>query len=204
MDPQAQVVALMREHRPELSAEFSRLDRLAPHLKSPVLNALSLRPQLSLADMHDLVARAAALDERVAGSCVEYHPRNPIALYTRGWARFAQFSGRATRREYWWFSGINLLVLAALFGSAMALGSQNRVDPALLVAVASAFTLISLIPWSSVGARRLHDTNKSGWWQLCQAIPYVGGLVVLALMSRKSDSHTNRFGPPQARRSTQS
>jgi len=82
-------------------------------------------------------------------------------------AKYAEFSGRATRPEYWWF------LLAVSLGSAAA--------ELLGLRVYSLFTAATLLPMLAVGARRLHDTNRSGWWQLLALIPF-GIIVVLILL----------------------
>jgi len=86
-------------------------------------------------------------------------------------ARYADFNGRARRSEYWWF------FLAVLLGSAAALVISLRVY--------SLFTLATLLPMIAVGARRLHDTNRSGWWQLLALVPF-GVFVVFIFLAQKS------------------
>jgi uncharacterized membrane protein YhaH (DUF805 family) len=81
-------------------------------------------------------------------------------------AKYSDFDGRATRSEYWWF------FLAVLIGSAAA-----STDPMLGVV----FSVAAFVPMLAVGARRLHDTNRSGWWQLLVVVPF-GFIVVLAFL----------------------
>ena len=76
--------------------------------------------------------------------------------------KYAEFNGRATRTEYWWF------FLAVVLGSAVASLISLRVY--------ALFSLVTLLPLIAVGARRLHDTNRSGWWQLLSLVPF--GVVV--------------------------
>jgi len=86
-------------------------------------------------------------------------------------AKYADFSGRATRAEYWWF------FLAVLLASAAALTVSLKAY--------SLFTLATLLPMIAVGARRLHDTNRSGWWQLFALVPF-GVVVVFIFLAQKS------------------
>ncbi|AXU95481.1 DUF805 domain-containing protein [Erwinia persicina] len=86
--------------------------------------------------------------------------------YLRGWKGYVNFQGRAGRKEFWVFLGINILVslllgvlvmsLLALAGSraAMFYGSMAQ----------SLFSLLFLLPFIAVGIRRMHDINRSGWW----------------------------------------
>ena len=85
--------------------------------------------------------------------------------------KYADFDGRATRTEYWWF------FLAVLLGSAIA--------SLIALRVYALFSLVALLPMIAVGARRLHDTNRSGWWQLLALVPF-GVIVPLILLAQRS------------------
>ena len=61
---------------------------------------------------------------------------------------------------------------------------------------AIAFNLAVLLPNLSVGARRLHDTDRSGWWLLLGLIPIVGTIVLIIWFCQRGDDHPNRFGDP--------
>jgi|KBSMisStandDraft_5_1062788.scaffolds.fasta_scaffold34020_3 uncharacterized membrane protein YhaH (DUF805 family) len=86
-------------------------------------------------------------------------------------AKYAEFNGRATRTEYWWF------FLAVVLGSAVASLISLRVY--------ALFSLVTLLPLIAVGARRLHDTNRSGWWQLLSLVPF-GVVVPIILLAQRS------------------
>ncbi|MBZ5658247.1 MAG: DUF805 domain-containing protein [Acidobacteriia bacterium] len=86
-------------------------------------------------------------------------------------AKYADFDGRATRTEYWWF------FLAVLLGSA--------VTSLIALRVYVLFSLVTLLPMIAVGARRLHDTNRSGWWQLLALVPF-GAVVPIILLAQRS------------------
>ncbi len=88
-------------------------------------------------------------------------------------AKYAEFDGRATRAEYWWF------VLAVLIGSAAAAVSSPQ--------LCALFSAAALLPTIAVGARRLHDTNRSGWWQLLALVPF--GVFVLAFLLSLPSHH---------------
>ena len=95
-------------------------------------------------------------------------------------SKFADFNNRAKRPEYWWFALFCFLVSLAL----------NMVS-----GVASGlFSLITLLPSLAVGARRLHDTNRSGWWQLLWIVPVIGWIVVIVFLAQEGESAENQYG----------
>lgn len=88
-------------------------------------------------------------------------------------AKYADFTGRAIRSEYWWFALFTLLVSLVL----------SRV---ISEALAGLFNLAVLLPSLAVGARRLHDTGRTGWWQLLLFIPVIGWIVLLVFFAQDS------------------
>jgi len=101
-------------------------------------------------------------------------------------AKYADFEGRASRSEYWWF------FLAVLIGSTAAWLVSPRIYA--LVEVAT------LLPMIAVGARRLHETNKSGWWQLLGLVPF-GIFVVLIFLAQKAQPPFAPIESPASARS---
>ena len=98
------------------------------------------------------------------------------------------FEGRASLSAYWWYALALAIVDVVLFIFSIAIGSvalSLLVDLVLFVVGLSAL---------SVGARRLHDTDKSGWLLLLGLIPFVGGLIVLVLLVLPGTPSQNRFG----------
>ncbi len=81
--------------------------------------------------------------------------------------KYADFSGQASRPEFWWFALFVILVTGALLYISEVLSSV--------------FLIAVLLPLLAVGARRLHDIGKSGWWLLFMLVP-VGGIVTLAIL----------------------
>ncbi|WOF81491.1 DUF805 domain-containing protein (plasmid) [Pseudomonas sp. FeN3W] len=104
-------------------------------------------------------------------------------------SNYSNFEGRATRSEFWYFALAYLIINIAL-GIVDALIGFNG-----LVNFSNAFALFMLVPYLAVGARRLHDTGRSGWFQLIMLIPLVGIIALLVMWTIKSDSGENRFGP---------
>lgn len=107
--------------------------------------------------------------------------------YIGCWKKYVDFSGRARRTEYWMFS---LLTTLASFGFAFLDGIIG--SPFLLC---NLYGLAAMLPNLAVTVRRLHDTDRSGWWVLITLIPLVGSIVFLVFMCLDSTPGDNRFGP---------
>ena len=117
--------------------------------------------------------------------------------------KYATFSGRAARSEYWWFALFAFLgqivlniVDSMLFGTGRFMhgpGYASWVSNG--GPLSTIFTLAILVPMIAVGVRRLHDLDKSGWWLLIAFIPLIGGLILLFFFVQPSQPGTNRFGP---------
>ena len=105
-----------------------------------------------------------------------------------GFDHYVDFDGRASRPAYWWWFLFALLAGVAAGILDAALGS----DPLLRVIVG----LGLLLPGLSVAIRRLHDTDRSGWWVLIGLIPIVGWIVLLVFYLRAGDPGENQYGPP--------
>ena len=105
--------------------------------------------------------------------------------------KYFVFQGRASRSEYWWFQ---LIVSPSYLISEVL---DNEVSFFFL-----GITLFKLIPAISAGVRRLHDTNKSGFFLLISFIPFIGGLVLLFLLIPVGTKGKNRFGPDPLKKIT--
>lgn len=108
--------------------------------------------------------------------------------------KYAVFRGRATIKEYWVFTLVNMVITFVLIGAAAATASDNGQPNAALMGAAGIFTLITLLPTIAVLARRLHDIDKSAWWMLLLILPLVG-LILLVFALLKGTDGENRFGP---------
>ena len=100
--------------------------------------------------------------------------------------KYAQFDGRARREEYWMYFLFYILIDIAVSIVGYVLHMKF---------LSSIFSLGLLIPTIAVAARRLHDINRSGWWQLLALIPIIGWIIVLIWYVTDSDSETNQYGP---------
>lgn len=107
--------------------------------------------------------------------------------------KYAVFSGRAQRAEYWFFvlfSIIISIVLAILDGVFGTLDMESG-----LGVLSGIYGLAVFIPSLAVSVRRLHDTSRSGWWILIGLIPFIGAIVVLVFMVLDSTPGENDYGP---------
>ena len=106
--------------------------------------------------------------------------------YLAALKKYAVFSGRARRKEYWLFVLFSVII-AVVLGVVEVLVGGPGVLPSL-------YYLAVLIPTIAVGVRRLHDTNRSGWWLLIGLIPVVGGIVLLVFTVQDSEAGDNQYG----------
>lgn len=100
--------------------------------------------------------------------------------YLNVWKKYAQFSGRASREDYWIFHILNLIAYSVLMRGFF-LG---------LICALAAF-----IPGLAVGVRRMHDTNRSGWICLLGLIPFAGWAALLVFACQEGTPGENRYGP---------
>lgn len=106
--------------------------------------------------------------------------------------KYAVFTGRARRREYWMFTLFNALAGAVVWGIAMVgLWNDNYVG----VFPYMAYCLATFLPGLAVFVRRMHDTGRSGWWFLLMFIPLVGAIVVLVFLCTEGQPGDNKYGP---------
>lgn len=106
--------------------------------------------------------------------------------------RYADFNGRARRSELWWFVLFSLLV-------SIAIGMLGVVSDTLAGILNFVVGLALLIPSLSVGVRRLHDTDRTGWWILVWLIPLIGWIILIVFYVQPGTPGENRFGPDPKR-----
>ncbi len=119
--------------------------------------------------------------------------------YMKVLKQYADFDGRARRTEFWMFVLFNAIVsivlglVDALLETSTLISSGGAVvySPGILVLI---YSLAVLIPSIAVTVRRLHDTDRSGFWWFIQLVPIVGGIVLLVFMCLEGTRGPNRFG----------
>lgn len=105
--------------------------------------------------------------------------------------KYAIFNGRAHRSEFWYFFAFNVVIAVAL---AMIDAVIRKITGIALSPLEMTYGLAVLVPGIAVSTRRLHDTNRSGWWLLLGLIPLVG-LVLFIFMLEEGMPSSNRYGP---------
>jgi len=122
--------------------------------------------------------------------------------YLMVWRKYAEFSGRSRRKEYWMFLLFNFLAILAL-GAIGGVGIAISEDYGGFLFIPLGFyVLATIIPGLAVGVRRLHDTGKSGWLLLVfflvgliPVIGFIGAIIQIVLMCQDSDPGMNQYGP---------
>ena len=107
--------------------------------------------------------------------------------------KYAVFSGRARRKEYWFFVLFNIIIALALTFIDFSTGLYDvEFEIGLL---SSLYSLAVLVPSIAVTIRRLHDTGRTGWWFLIAFVPIIGAIVLLVFMVFDSTLGDNQYGP---------
>lgn len=132
----------------------------------------------------------------------------------RAFNNYCNFSGRASRSEYWWFIlFVNVVTFALYMGYIfifiLSLTASSHPDfygeysyddttyvyPFYLLAVMLLFDLSILLPSCGLLFRRLHDTGRSGWMALISLIPFVGAIILFVFCCQESQPFVNKYGP---------
>ena len=107
--------------------------------------------------------------------------------------KYAVFSGRARRAEFWYYTlfvclvSIVLMLLDSVLGLGKTLGG--------LGVLGTIFAVATLLPSLAVTARRLHDTGRSGWWMLIDLVPLIGIIVLVVFLVQEGQPGENHYGP---------
>jgi uncharacterized membrane protein YhaH (DUF805 family) len=99
--------------------------------------------------------------------------------------KYAVFTGRAGRREFWMFFLFNIIISIVLSIVGKFLHAEI---------LSTLYALAVLLPGIGVGIRRLHDTGRSGWWLLIGLIPIVGCIILIVFWAKQGDAGTNQYG----------
>jgi len=123
-----------------------------------------------------------------------------MEFYRQALRQYSDFSGRATREQYWMFQLINILIMIVplvLFmtslGGLEAGGDMSMISK-IALGILVLYSLFIFIPSLAISIRRLHDSGKSGWFYLIGLIPF-GSIVLLVFFCLDSERITNKWGP---------
>jgi uncharacterized membrane protein YhaH (DUF805 family) len=107
--------------------------------------------------------------------------------------RYADFSGRSRRKEYWMFL-LGVFIAAILLSIVEGIVGLSGMVGGVYGPLTTIFFLGIIVPSIAVQVRRFHDQDKSGWFVLLALIPFVGGLIVFVFMCLEGTKGPNRFG----------
>ncbi|WP_380176716.1 DUF805 domain-containing protein [Kineococcus sp. DHX-1] len=119
-----------------------------------------------------------------------------VEAVTSVFRNYANFSGRARRAEYWWYT-LALAILGFVYGviSGVADGSGASGLANVLTILFGLVYLAIIVPTIAVTVRRLHDTGKSGFFWFIGLIPFVGGIILIVFCAQDSVPGPNQYGP---------
>ena len=129
-----------------------------------------------------------------------------FSAYKSMFKKYAKFSGRSRRSEYWLAGLTNFIIVIALYLIAfipLIISTANHGEPSDLSfafiglggLLIFAYFIAVFVPSLALSVRRLHDTGKSGWFLLLNLIPYVGGLIIFIFNVLDSQPGENQYGP---------
>ncbi len=124
----------------------------------------------------------------IAGTDAVAVDKSPIDYYIEAFQKYGQFSGRATRNEYWWF----YLITSAVSILASILDTILNIPFGLISVI---YLFVSLIPSLAIQVRRLHDVDKSGWYMSLNFVIIIGWIWLLILNILDSTPGDNKYGP---------
>ena len=115
---------------------------------------------------------------------------NFIEAINSGFQNYFNFSARAQRSAYWYWVLFAVLLSVVVTLIDAAAFPRMRISP-----ITSLTQAILLVPGLSVGVRRLHDTDRSGWWMFLLLLPIIGPIILIVWFCYSGTSGVNRFGP---------
>jgi uncharacterized membrane protein YhaH (DUF805 family) len=116
-----------------------------------------------------------------------------VSWYLEALKKYAVFSGRARRTEFWYFVLFNIIVTIVLSVIDRLIGTFSGASN--LGILSGIYSLAVLIPTLAVAVRRLHDIDRTGWWILIGLIPLIGTIVLLVFYLTPGTPGSNRYGP---------
>jgi uncharacterized membrane protein YhaH (DUF805 family) len=116
-----------------------------------------------------------------------------VSWYLEALKKYAVFSGRSRRMEFWYFVLFNIIVGVVLALIDMLIGTFSAASNIGLLS--GIYSLAVLIPTLALWVRRLHDIDRTGWWIFINLIPLIGTIVLLVFALTPGTPGSNRYGP---------
>ncbi len=118
-----------------------------------------------------------------------------MSWYIQALKKYAVFSGRARRKEYWYFVLFNGIISYGLYLIGLIAGFAGSDAGIGFLVLSLIYALAVFLPSLGVTIRRLHDTGRSGWWIFISLIPFIGGIIFFIVTVLDSEVGTNQYGP---------
>ena|SRR5690554_3218767 len=107
----------------------------------------------------------------------------------------SDFNGRASRKEYWLFALFYWVFFLLLVSIGVLIEQHNpQINNDIGIYIGVIYLFLMILPNLSILVRRLHDINKSGWYSLLGAIPYIGLFIIFIFLITKGDESKNKYG----------
>lgn len=110
------------------------------------------------------------------------------------WKKYADFSGRSRRKEYWMFI-LGIIIIAIILSIVEGILGMSGMVGGVYGPATTLFFLAAIVPSIAAQVRRFHDQDKSGWFVLLGLIPFLGGLIILVFMCLEGTAGPNQYGP---------
>ena len=109
-----------------------------------------------------------------------------------GFSKYVTWKGRASRSEFWFFALLMFagVIVASIIDKILGTGGESGLGIVYMI-----FVLATFLPYLSVLVRRLHDTDRSGWWYWIALIPIVGAILLIVWLATKGTTGDNTYGP---------
>jgi uncharacterized membrane protein YhaH (DUF805 family) len=157
----------------------------ALNLRAQLTGTAAPTPARSPAPAPAVLPPAAYSDVPGAAQPPSVGMMSPADAISTCFSKYVDFSGRATRAEYWWW---NLMIFVVFFATELIYPASPVLEAILLMGL--------FLPGLAVTIRRLHDVDKSGWWSLIELVPIAGWLVMMIFCVKRGSLGTNSYGPP--------
>lgn len=116
-----------------------------------------------------------------------------MKYYLLAFKKYLQFSGRSNRSEYWYFVLFHVIFVVVALILDTIMGSSLAGTPYGMIYLL--YILVTFLPGLALTVRRLHDTDKSGWWVLISIIPLIGSIWLLVYLATEGTKGENKYGP---------
>lgn len=155
---------------------------------NPEGHAIQIYTAVGAQNMHNTVQNLSDQLDKISDQNKAEEQFNMIDWFVKGLKNYTNFTGRARRKEYWFFALTQFIILVILQILDGIIGT-NYIFYAIGV-------LALLLPSIAVMVRRLHDIGRSGWWYFIVLIPIVGAILLLVWLATETKQEVNQWGNP--------